>query len=243
MRRFDALRADAGILRAMLRGMPRAPSQAQQLDAFYGPQVEHYDRFRERLLHGREQLVARLDLPRDAHVVELGGGTGRNAEFFGARLDTIARYDVVDLCAPMLEQARARSARIPQLNAVHGDATRWQPEAPVDAVIVSYALTMIPNWRAAIVNAMHMLKPGGVLGVVDFYVSTPTPLPGCVSHGPITRRFWPAWFGHDGVRLDDQLLPTLCRTLPRHELVEARAPVPYLPGLRVPYFVFTGHTP
>ncbi len=240
MRRLDALRADFSVLRAMARGMPRAASQAERLAAFYAPQADHYDRFRERLLQGREQMIAKLPVVDAARVVDLGGGTGRNIEFFGERARRIESYDVVDLCAPMLEHAHARGRRYPQLRAVHGDASCWQPSEPVDVVILSYALTMIPNWRAAIVNAIAMLKPGGVLGVVDFYVAADQPMPGCSRHPWSTRRFWPLWFGHDGVRLDAEQLPTLCNVLKKHELTESRARLPYLPLLRVPYYAFIG---
>ncbi len=240
MSRLEALRGDAAVLARLLRGMPRADSHAQALSAFYGAQSEHYDRFRERLLVGRAELIANLPLPPRAHVVELGGGTGRNAEFFGTRLAAIESFTVVDLCAPLLAQARERAARIPQLRAIEADATRWQPPQPVDAVILSYALTMIPDWHAALANAVTMLKPGGVLGVVDFYVSPPHAAAGRARHGPLTRWFWPAWFRHDGVRLDAGHLPALRRLLPLHEVVEARTPVPYLPLARVPYYRFIG---
>ena len=77
MRRLEALRADFSVLRAMARGMPKASSHAERLAAFYAPQIDHYDRFRERLLQGREQLIAKLQLPDNAHLVDLGGGTGQ----------------------------------------------------------------------------------------------------------------------------------------------------------------------
>jgi S-adenosylmethionine-diacylgycerolhomoserine-N-methlytransferase len=241
MSRLESLRGDAAVLGRLLRGMPRAPSHAQALSAFYGPQSDHYDRFRERLLCGREELIRSLPLPDRAHVVELGGGTGRNAEFFGATLDRIEILEIVDLCAPLLEQARARGARIPQLRAIEADATTWRPQQPVDAVILSYALTMIPDWRGAITNAIAMLKPGGVLAVVDFYVSrAPRNVSAGEHHGWLTRRFWPAWFAHDGVRLEAGHLPTLRACLPSHEIVESRAAVPYLPLGRVPYYRFVG---
>ena len=140
--------------------MPRAGSHAQALGAFYGAQSTHYDRFRERLLQGRAELVADIGLHDGAHVVELGGGTGRNLEFFGERASRIARYDVVDLCAPLLECARARRHAFPQLRAIEADAATWRPRRPVDAVILSYALTMIPDWRGAIANAIAMSLPG-----------------------------------------------------------------------------------
>ncbi|HYN76860.1 MAG TPA: SAM-dependent methyltransferase, partial [Lamprocystis sp. (in: g-proteobacteria)] len=104
-------------------------------------------------------------------------------------------------------------------------------------------LTMIPNWEGALRNALAMLKPGGVLGVVDFYCSDPHPAPGLVRHGVLTRWFWPRWFAHDGVHPNPSHLRTLRRLLPDHDLTEHRAPVPYLPGLRVPYYVFIGWVP
>jgi S-adenosylmethionine-diacylgycerolhomoserine-N-methlytransferase len=102
---------------------------------------------------------------------------------------------------------------------------------------------MIPDWRAAIRNATAMLKPGGVLGVVDFYVSESGVRDGLAQHGVLTRAFWPAWFRHDGVRVSSQHFPELRRLMPDHAFVEARANVPYLPLGRVPYYVFVGRKP
>ncbi len=240
MSRLEALRGDVAVLRRLARGMPRGRAHADALAAFYAPQAAHYDRFRERLLCGRAELIARLPLPERAHVVELGGGTGRNAEFFGDALQRVATLEIVDVCAPLLEQARERARRIAPLRVVEADATTYRPAQPVDCVYFSYALTMIADWRAAIENAIAMLKPGGVLGVVDFHVSSSRPQAGCVRHGALTRAFWPRWFAHDGVRLDAEHLPTLRRLLPDHRFTEARARVPFLPFGRVPYYVFVG---
>jgi S-adenosylmethionine-diacylgycerolhomoserine-N-methlytransferase len=242
MSRLDALRDDFVVLQRLLRGMPRAESHAASLAAFYAPQACAYDRFRERLLQGRAELIARLDLPEHARIVELGGGTGRNAEFFGERLARVESLEIVDLCAPLLAAARERARRLPALRVTEADATTYQPEQPVDAVYFSYALTMIPDWRATIVNALAMLKPGGVLGVVDFYVSEAQPPKECARHDALTRWFWPAWFGHDGVRVSSEHLPELRRLMPQHTLVEACAKVPYLPFGRVPYYIFVGRT-
>ena len=94
--------------------------------------------------------------------------------------------------------------------------------------------------RAAVANAIAMLKPGGRLGVVDFYVSPRRAAPGTVQHSAFARGFWPLWFAHDGVRLDAGHLPALRSLLPAHRLEERRSALPYLPGLRVPYYVFVG---
>jgi len=242
MSRLEALKNDTAVLRQMLRGMPKSASHAQNLQSFYGAQAQDYDRFRERLLRGREALIARLlaQLPAQARVVELGGGTGRNLDFFGERLGDIASFDLVDLCPALLDRAHQRIARYPQVRMIEADATTYAPSAPVDCVYFSYSLTMIPDWRVALANALAMLKPGGLLGVVDFYTSAAQPAPGLARHGAFTRYFWPRWFAHDGVRLNPAHLATLRADLPQHELSEHRAAVPYLPLIRVPYYVFVG---
>lgn len=240
MRRLEALRNEATVLRTLLRGMRGDLPHAERLRAFYAPQAAHYDRFRERLLPGRAELVARLPQREGLRVVELGGGTGRNLEFFGSALDRFASVHLVDLCGPLLARAHERLSGRANVHLIEADATTWRPPQAVDCVYLSFALTMIPDWQAALRNAVAMLRPGGVLGVVDFHVGPDRPRAGRKRHGWFTRRFWPAWFAHDGVRLDPRHLSTLQALLPDHSLREARAPVPYLPGLRVPYYVFVG---
>ena len=94
--------------------------------------------------------------------------------------------------------------------------------------------------RAALDNALGMLKPGGVLGVVDFYVSRQTAAEGLVQHKAWTRWFWPRWFAREGVRLDPDHLDHLRGCLSEHSLSEHRAPFPYLPFLQVPHYIFVG---
>lgn len=240
MRRLETLRADWQVLRGLLRGMP-AGEHGASLAQFYGPQAAHYDRFRERLLPGRQALIDTLaDLPPGATVVELGGGTGRNLEYFAAARREDLRFELVDLCAPLLAQARERTHGWPQVRVVEADATTYTPAQPVDCVLLSYALTMIPDWRAAIDNAIAMLRPGGRLAVVDFHVAAREPAPGRLRQAAIGRAFWRRWFAHDGVRLDAAHLAHLTACLPEHVLYEGRARLPYLPGLRVPYYRFVG---
>jgi S-adenosylmethionine-diacylgycerolhomoserine-N-methlytransferase len=114
---------------------------------------------------------------------------------------------------------------------VAADATVWRPPQLVDGVLCAYSLTMIPDWFAAVDNAITMLRPGGTLAVVDFHV------PRGSGAG---RTFWPWWFGHDGVHPNADLLPYLHHRLRALRVVEGRAQLPYLPGLRVPWFRFVG---
>lgn len=223
----------------MLRGQPAGDSHAARLEAFYRPQAGHYDAFRERLLAGRAELIRALDVHAGQRVLELGAGTGRTAEFYAERVPTLQSLTLVDLCPSLLRQARLRTER--WLNCVvhEADAAVYR-ETSVDRLYFSYALSMMPQWRATLHNAIDMLTQDGLLGVVDFYVSDRQPPTGFTRHGPWTRRFWPWWFGHDGVRLDGLVLRELHQRLEMKYLHEGYTSIPWLPGARVPYFIFVG---
>lgn len=234
------LLADSRVLWRMLRGLPRSGSAAERLQAFYAPQATRYDAFRKRLLHGREELIGRLPVGAGSVAVELGCGTGENLERFGARLTGLRRLSLVDLCPALLEQARARAARLSNVEVVEADITRFRPPQPVDCVYLSYALTMVEDWRAVIANAVAMIKPGGTLGVVDFYVSSARPAAGGVRHPAWERWLWRRWFAHDGVRLDPGHMAQLATAMPDCRIFERRGKVPYLPALTAPYYLFIG---
>ena len=233
---------NARVVWSLVRGQGRAPTHAARLDAFYGPQAERYDALRERLLHGRDRLFGWIgaQLTQHAYLVELGAGTGRNLAFLGGRLDDLARVDLVDLCAPMLEQARRRWEKHDRVHAILADACDYRPEQPADAVVMAYSLSMIPDWYAAVDNAIAMLRPGGLLGIADFYVARRNPPPGSVRHGLLVRHFWPLWFDHEGVFPSADHLPYLASRLEILELHEARGSLPYVPLLRVPYYLLLG---
>ena len=237
---------DLRVLLHLLRGQSSSGGdQRARLDAFYRPQAAHYDAFRQRLLHGREALIMDLQAElgnslRGSHLVELGGGTGQSLEYFGERLRAFERVTLVDLCPALLERAKEKFVNQPQVHVVEADAAMWQPSSPADAVLLAYSLTMIPNWRAALENALAMLKPGGIIAVVDFYVSAARTPHDQVRHHALSRAFWRRWFAHDGVFLSPKHLATLRELCAEHKFSEGRAPVPYLPGLAVPYYRFTG---
>lgn len=222
--------ADARVLWRMARGRSRRDDHAASLQDFYAPQAERYDSFRERLLHGRDELIDRLDIGAGMRIVELGCGTGSSLTRMGPRAADCESIQLVDLCPALLEIGRQRAEGRGNVEVIQADATNWRPSAPVDRVFLSYALTMIPDWNAAIANAVAMLKPGGRLGVVDFHLPT--------TGSAFANGFWQRWFAHDGVNLSAAHLPTLLDHLPDAWYEERRASLPYLPGLLAPYYLY-----
>lgn len=237
--------SDLPVLWRMLRGMERSGDHAQRLEGFYAGQAAAYDRFRERLLHGRDELLARLPLPPGSSLVELGAGTGRNMEPIAQRIPSLASVHLVDLCPSLLAVARQRIAarNWSNVSAVEADATAWQPPHPVDVVLCAYSLSMMPDWRATVANACAMLKPDGVLAVVDFTVVDPATarLAGVSAQPSLLRWAWRRWFGHDGVHPDPALLPYLSDKLKTEHLELGRGRIPYLP-LRAAYAQFIGRS-
>jgi len=238
-----SLASDLKVLYHMALKPVRGDDHAARLESFYGGQAEAYDDFRKRLLQGREELYQAIDSPNGGVWVDLGGGTGANLEFLGEGVEQLSKIYVVDLSPSLLKVAEQRIADRGWTNveAVEADATRFQPaEGAADVVTLSYSLTMIPDWFAAVDNALAMLKPGGRIGVVDFFVSRKHPSDDAPQHGWTTRTFWPAWFAGDNVFLSPDHVPYLRERFEVESFAPARAKVPYLPLMRVPYYRFIG---
>lgn len=232
--------SEVKILWSMLRGQQKQGTLKERLENFYSPQASRYDSFREKLLHGRSEMIDALDLQPGMRVIEVGGGTARNLEFYADLIASLESVEVVDLCGPLLEQARKRCERWPNVHLTEGDAATFKPEKPADRVYLSYSLTMMPQWPQVLDNLVQMLAPSGKLGVVDFYSSSADTSPGRVTHGLFSRNFWPRWFAHDGVYLEPERLRSLQNRFEPISLEERRGTVPFLPGLKVPYYIFIG---
>lgn len=224
----------------------KGDSHQARLESFYGGQADGYDAFRKRLLHGREELMRSLPLGPGMRLLDMGGGTGANIESLAERLPSLGSVTVVDLCGPLLETAKARvEARgWTNVDTAHADVTTYQPPGgPVDAITFSYSLTMIPDWFRAMEQAYRLLKPGGVIGVVDFYVARKWPTEGMKGHNAFQRSFWRWWFANDNVFLSPDHIPFLQAHFEPLVLEERLGAVPYMLGLKAPYYLFIGRKP
>lgn len=238
-----SLASDLKILYHLALAPVRGATHRDRLESFYAGQAENYDAFRKGLLHGREEMFRRLEFPADGVWVDLGSGTGSSLEFAGDAARSLRKAYLVDLSPSLLEVAskRARSGQWPNVETVEGDVCEFQPlEGPVDVVTFSYSLTMIPDWFRAVDRAAAMLRPGGRIGVVDFFVARKHPEPDRARHSWWTRTFWPTWFGMDNVFLSPDHVPYLHRRFDRVFFEEGRGSIRYLPGLKAPYYIFVG---
>ena len=147
-----------------------AGSHGELMDGIYRYQRRIYDLTRKYYLLGRDRMIAEIAPAPDAHILEVACGTGRNLDLIDRRYPGRSLYGF-DISAQMLETARAKLG--PRARLAEGDACDFDPvamfgRADFDRVFLSYSLSMIPDWRAALAEALSHVAPGGSLHLVDF---------------------------------------------------------------------------
>lgn len=240
-----SLRSDLKILFHMIFRHGKGASHAERLDDFYSGQAEGYDDFRKRLLIGRAEMMQKAaeGTHKDLIWVDMGGGTGANLENIAEIIPSLKKVYVVDLATSLLAVTRKRieSHGWTNVEVVEADATTFcPPEGYADIVTFSYSLTMIPDWYAAMDNALRILCPGGKIGVVDFYVARKWAAEEHAKHSWFTRNYWPVHFSTDNVFLSHDHVPYLERHFEKQLLSESWLKIPYIPIVRAPYYIFIG---
>nr|WP_272211780.1 class I SAM-dependent methyltransferase [Marinicella sp. W31]MDC2877669.1 methyltransferase domain-containing protein [Marinicella sp. W31] len=146
--------------------------QAAAMDAMYRYQRHIYDLTRKYYLFGRDRMIDGVSVAPGGSVLEIACGTGRNLRKLAARLPEARLYGL-DISEEMLGTARAhfKASSTPPLFAA-ADACEFKPARfgvdGFDRIAISYALSMIPQWRLAVEAALDALNDDGELHVVDF---------------------------------------------------------------------------
>ncbi|MDE2596299.1 MAG: class I SAM-dependent methyltransferase, partial [Sphingomonadales bacterium] len=149
------------------------------MDSVYRGQRHIYDATRKYFLFGRDALINGIKAAAGMRVLEIACGTGRNLDLIARRWPGVSLHGL-DISAEMLRSANARLGDNAEL--VLGDATCFDAKAlfgqpAFDRIVLSYSLSMIPDWRAALQHAATLLAPGGSLHVVDFGDAAGLPSP------------------------------------------------------------------
>ncbi len=147
-----------------------ASGHAALMDEVYRGQRHIYDFTRKYYLFGRDTLIAGLAARSGMRVLEVACGTGRNLAKIGKAWPGLRVYGL-DISSEMLKSARAALGAEARL--AEGDACSFDPqtllgEAAFERIVLSYSLSMIPDWQAALDHAAAQLAPDGSLHVVDF---------------------------------------------------------------------------
>ena len=161
----------------------KATGHAKDMESFYKYQKEGYDAFREGLLHAKPALIESMPLNKKGDMVwvDVGGGTARNLEFF--TVETIRRnfkaIYILDISSSLLEIAQKRVnamglqdiVKVVEHDFTADSVFALLPKAgTADMVTMSYSFSMIPDQKAAMVNATKLLKKGGMVAIADFFL-------------------------------------------------------------------------
>jgi len=162
---------DAIVLRDRERLTAVRASRGAAAQNYFRRHAAQWDRIRR--LHVADTAVeaairaALADKPIRS-LLDLGTGTGRMLELFGADIE---RGLGLDLSLDMLALARARLDRagLRHCSVRHGDIYDLAlPRDSFDAIIIHQVLHFLDDSARAIAEAARVLRPGGRLLVVDF---------------------------------------------------------------------------
>lgn len=158
-------------------------------------------------------------------------------------LDHFEAVYLVDLCKPLLDVARRRLAQFPNVYVVKADATTLKLDVDqIDVISMSYSLSMIPPYFKVIDRLFDILKPAGLIAVVDFFTSnkeTSDAEPN--RQGSLFNRiFWKTWFEFDHVDLSPARRDYLEHKFEVIKSVSCRNnfAIPYI--VSIPYYIYLG---
>ncbi len=105
-------------------------------------------------------------------AIDLGAGEGRNAVWLAQKGWEVT---AVDFSPVGLEKGRrlAEDHNV-AVDFVEGDATSWQPDGPVNLVLLSYLQLEAPGRQIVLEHARSWLRPGGMVFVIAHDASNVT---------------------------------------------------------------------
>ncbi len=111
--------------------------------------------------------------PLTGRVLELGFGSGLNVRWYPPAVTAVAAVEPSDLGWRMSERRRARTTVPVARRGLDGQRLD-EPDASYDSVLSTFTLCTIPDPALALAEVRRVLRPGGVLCVVEHGLSPDT---------------------------------------------------------------------
>src|SRR5579884_462505 len=201
--------------------------RAELAAAYFRENAAHWHKIRSLYVDEREVEAALGDIVGEAaphDLLDIGTGTGRMLEILGPR---VGHALGIDQSREMLAVARVNLERAGLVNGSVRLGDMYQlalPDASFDAVVVHQVLHYADRPAAAIAEAARVLRPGGILVVVDF--------------APHALEFLRAEHAHRRLGFADAEVAEWCRAAGLDP-----APPRHLPGNPLTVAIWTAHRP
>ena len=156
---------------------PQSEDQTKiNMDNMYHWTRHFYDLSRKYFLLGRDQMIDALDIKDGEHVCEIGCGTARNLIQIACKYPGGVYYGL-DASEEMLKTAQTNLEHAQMENKISlkqaysqsfDPAELFGLEEPLNKIVFSYALSIIPPWHESLDHALKLLPSGGQIHIVDF---------------------------------------------------------------------------
>ncbi len=158
------------------RDMAHTPSETEMksnMDHMYRWTRHIYDITRKYYLLGRDHLIQNLDAKTGQVIIEVGCGTARNLvkiskAYPNAQLFGLDASDEMLKTAQKNIEGRSNIVLRQAFSQSFDPKTHFGLGQPVNKIVFSYSLSIIPPWQESIDHALALLPEGGEIHIVDF---------------------------------------------------------------------------
>lgn len=151
---------------------PSSTEHGQAMDRKY-QRVRHvYDLTRFGFLLGRNKAIKALEIQPGKHILEIGCGTGRNLHRMSKHAEN-AHFYGLDISEQMLKSATRKLRGRSNIKLAKADGSDFSGQdlfgkRTFDGILMSFSLSMIPQWHKTLDLALSHLGPHGIISIVDF---------------------------------------------------------------------------
>ena len=155
-----------------LAPVPGDPNRAPAVRDMFARIAPGYDRANQFMSMGidrawRKIAIRALGENAKGDVLDLCAGT---MDFSAALAANAKSVVALDFCAPMLEAGQAKIPPGANVRTICADARALPlPDASFDAIVIGFGIRNVPEPEKALAEARRVLRPGGVMVVVDFF--------------------------------------------------------------------------
>jgi demethylmenaquinone methyltransferase / 2-methoxy-6-polyprenyl-1,4-benzoquinol methylase len=148
------------------------PARAPAVRDMFARIAPGYDRANRLMSMGIDQLwrakaLRLLGEAKSGDMLDLCAGT---LDFSLALSPHAKSIVALDFCAPMLEVGRARLPNPEKVRIICADARDMPLEdGSIDGIVAGFGIRNVPEPHRAVAECLRVLRPGGVMVVVDFF--------------------------------------------------------------------------